>query len=95
MTPLLEHFPNLKVGFTGCITFPTADSVRDTLRNVPLDRLLLETDGPFMAPVPLRSLPAHPGMILFTAQKMADVKGVSIGELLAQVRKNTTAVYGI
>jgi len=93
--PLMEYFPNLYVGFTGVITFPTAANVRDTLDAVPLERLLLETDGPFMAPLPFRGAVAHPGHVPFTAEKMAEVKGVPVAEVFAAVRKNTRAVYGI
>lgn len=92
--PLLKHFPNLYVGFTGCITFPSADAIRDTLSVVPIERLLLETDGPFMAPVPFRGKVAHSGMVPFIALKMAEVKEVSVEELMKQVRINTRNVYG-
>ncbi len=92
--PLLEHFPNLYVGFTGCITFPSATAIRDTLSCVPLTRLLLETDGPFMAPVPFRGSQAHPGHVPLVAATMAEVKGVTVAELLKQVRANSRAVYG-
>lgn len=93
--PLLAHFPNLYVGFTGCITFGTADNIRDTLRCVPLNRLLLETDAPYMAPLPFRGDVAHSGMIPFIAARMAQEKEVSLEELLVQVRENSRNVYGI
>lgn len=92
---LLEHFPNLCVGFTGAVTFPGADANRENIAAVPLDRLLLETDGPFMAPVPLRGRIAHPGMIPLVAVTVAQVKGVSVEEVLTQTRKNVTKIYGI
>lgn len=76
------------------MTFPSAEEVRDTVRSVPLERLLLETDGPFMAPLPFRGRVAHPGMIPFTARKIAEIKGVTTEALLKQVRANVTAVYG-
>ena len=93
--PLLAHFPNLYVGFTGVVTFPNADLVRDTVACVPLNRILLETDGPFMAPLPFRGALAHPGHVPFTGEKVAEIKGVSVQELFAAARENTRAVYGI
>lgn len=93
--PLLANFINLKVGFTGCITYPEKDDVRETLKKVPLNRLLLETDAPNMTPVPFRGSIAHPGMIPITAAKMAELKGVTVEKLLEQVLKNVSAVYGI
>jgi TatD DNase family protein len=93
--PLLEHFPNLFVGFTGCITFGNADSIRDTLAAVPVSRLLLETDAPYMAPMPFRGQVCHSGMVPLIAARMAEVKGVTVQALLEQVRRNTTSMYGI
>ncbi len=92
---LLSAFPNLYVGFTGVITFKTADAIRAVVEAVPLNRLLLETDGPYMAPVPHRGKTAHPGHIPFIAEKMAEIKGVEIGKLYAETRENTRNMYGI
>ncbi len=92
---LVAAFPNLYVGFTGVITFKTADAIREVVRAVPLERLLLETDGPYMAPVPHRGKVAHPGHIPFIAEKMAEVKAVPVSEVYLQVRENTRDVYGI
>ncbi len=92
---LIDHFPNLCVGFTGCITFDSAAAQRETVKSIPLERLLLETDGPYMAPLPFRGAVCHPGHLPLTAQVMADVKGVTLQQLLAQVRKNVNRVYGI
>lgn len=95
IAPLLAAFPNLYVGFTGCITFGTADENRKTVASVPINRLLLETDGPYMAPVPFRGQIAHPGMIPFVAEVMAKVHNVDLVTLLRQVRENTRFIYGI
>lgn len=92
--PLLANFPNLYVGFTGCITFKNADAILETVATVPVERLLLETDGPYMAPIPFRGSVAHSGMIPFIAVKMAEVKKVSVEELMKQVRENTKNLYG-
>lgn len=92
---LLAHFDQLHVGFTGCITFPRAHDVRESVAVVPLDRLLLETDGPYMAPVPFRGMPAHPGMTPWIATAMAAIKDVSVEEMFEAARENTRRVYRI
>eukprot|EP00808_Paulinella_micropora_P002067 g28820.t1 len=92
---LVQHFPNLCIGFTGALTFPKASALQEVVQALPLSRILTETDGPFMSPVPYRGGIAHPGHIPIIAQKIADLKGVSLEECLAQVRKNIKLVYGV
>jgi len=92
---ILEEYPNSFIGITGVITFKTAVDVRTVVQETPLNRLLLETDGPFMAPIPFRGKVGHPGYIPFVAQKIAEVKGVSTEEVLAVTRENASRMYGI
>eukprot|EP01114_Cavostelium_apophysatum_P014867 TRINITY_DN3955_c0_g1_i1.p1 TRINITY_DN3955_c0_g1~~TRINITY_DN3955_c0_g1_i1.p1 ORF type:complete len:317 (+),score=23.72 TRINITY_DN3955_c0_g1_i1:110-952(+) len=91
---ILNHFPNSFVGFTGAITFKSAESNRETVKNVPLDRILLETDGPFMAPVPYRGAVAQCGHIPFVAKQVAELHGVPVKTVLDQTRKNAQKMYG-
>ena len=58
---LLERFDRLRLGFTGVVSFKNAPEVQEVVRHVPLARLLLETDAPYMAPEPFRGRIAHPG----------------------------------
>ena len=90
---MLEYYPNLCVGSTGAVTFPSAQKNRETAKHIPLDRLLLETDGPFMAPPPFRGTPAHPGMIPLVAKTIAELHNVSVEEVLTHTRKNAHKVY--
>jgi TatD DNase family protein len=92
---LLAAFPNLCLGFTGIVTFKNAQALQDVVRAVPLQRMLLETDGPYLAPVPFRGKPAHPGHIPVIAQKIAELKSVAVAEVYAAARENTRRVYGI
>jgi TatD DNase family protein len=92
---LLEHFPNLCLGFTGIVTFKNAHDLQQVAKATPLGRLLLETDGPYLAPVPFRGKPAHPGHIPYIAAKIAELKGVTLEEVYAAARENTKRVYGI
>ncbi|MCW9033904.1 MAG: TatD family hydrolase [Rhodospirillales bacterium] len=70
----------LKMGFyisvSGIVTFKAAEELRDTVSTVPLDRLLVETDAPFLAPVPKRGKTNEPAFTAFTAAKVAELKGV-------------------
>lgn len=92
---LLSISDNIFIGFTGIITFKNADNVRMAASVVPLKRMLLETDAPYLAPVPFRGTPAHSGMIPAIAEKLAEIKNVEIEELYDVIRKNTHFVYGI
>ena len=85
----------LGIGFTGIVTFRNAQNVRDAASLVPFDRLLLETDSPYMAPIPFRGKPCHSGLIPFIAQKLAEIKDVPIEELYRHCRENTRNCYGI
>ena len=92
---LLAHFPNLCLGFTGVVTFKNAPEVREVVAATPLDRILLETDGPYMAPAPRRGEVAHPGHVPLIAVKIAEIKGVSAAEVFVAAREATRRVYGI
>eukprot|EP00439_Symbiodinium_sp_Y106_P014639 s645_g2.t1 len=94
-TSLLERFPALRIGFTGVITFKNAPEVQEVVRNVPLDRILLETDGPYMAPEPFRGRIAHPGHVSYVADAVARLKSVPREEVLRVCRQNTRSTYGI
>ncbi|KYQ89109.1 hypothetical protein DLAC_10341 [Tieghemostelium lacteum] len=92
---LLAHFSNLYIGFTGCITFKNSESIRASVQAVPIERMLLETDGPYMTPEPFRGQTAHSGHIPQVANMIAQVKQLSLEQVLKQCRINTTNVYGI
>lgn len=83
------------VGFTGLITFKNTKHALEAVKATPLDRLLLETDCPYMAPVPFRGKTCHSGMIPYTAEKMAELKGVSPQEMIDITRANTCKLFRI
>jgi len=92
---MMKQFPNLCIGFTGAVTFSSAKATREqVIKNVPIDRILLETDGPFMAPEPNRGKIAHPGMIPLVGSTIADLKGLSLDEVLQKTVENTNRIYG-
>merc|ERR1712087_523392 len=93
---MLREFPKLCVGFTGAVTFKNAKRTREALRQLPLDRLLLETDGPYMCPAPYRGRVAHPGYIPLVAEQVAKLHGVrDVNKVLRQCRANARRVYGV
>lgn len=83
------------IGFTGVITFKNAKKAVRALEAVPMDRLLLETDCPYMAPVPFRGKRCDSSMIAYTAEKAAEIKGISTQELIDITCRNGMAFYGL
>jgi len=82
------------LSFAGNVTFKNAQNLRDALAVTPLDRILVETDAPFLTPVPLRGRPNAPYLVPLTVRFMATELGVDLDELCAQLAANTVAVYG-
>ncbi len=82
------------LSFAGNVTFKNAQSLRDALKVTPLDRILVETDAPFLTPVPLRGRPNAPYLVPITVRFMAAELGMDVDELCAQLAANTLAVYG-
>ena len=87
----------LKLGFyisvSGIVTFNNAEELRDTLKSVPLDRLLVETDSPFLAPQPFRGKPNEPSLMIETVKKLAEVKGASAEEVCAATTQNFLTLF--
>ncbi len=78
----------LYLSFSGILTFKAADSIRAVAASAPLARLLVETDSPYLAPIPRRGKRNEPSYVAYTAQKLADVRGVTLGEITAATTDN-------
>jgi TatD DNase family protein len=76
------------ISISGIITFKNAEDLRQTVRGLPLDRLLVETDSPYLAPVPMRGKPCEPAYVAHTAAKVAELKGVGLDELTRATTAN-------
>jgi TatD DNase family protein len=76
------------VSFAGNITFPKAQQIRDAAKEVPLDRMLIETDCPYLAPVPYRGKRNEPAFVRETARQLGELRGLSTEEIGAQTAKN-------
>jgi len=87
----------LNLGFTlsipGVVTFKKAAVMQEVAQKVPLDKLIIETDAPFLAPEPLRGRKNMPEYILYTAQKIADLRGLSLEELAHTTTENARNIF--
>src|SRR5207249_681348 len=76
------------MSFSGNVTFAKAHNIREAAREVPLDRMFIETDSPFLAPVPNRGKRNEPAFVVKVAEKIAEVRGVEISEIANATTKN-------
>ncbi|MFN6885354.1 TatD family hydrolase, partial [Proteus mirabilis] len=83
------------ISFSGIVTFRNAEQIREAARIVPLDRILVETDSPYLAPVPHRGKENQPAYVRDVAEYMAVLKGVSIEELAQQTTRNFATLFQI
>jgi TatD DNase family protein len=83
------------LSISGLVTFKTADDIREAVALAPLDRLMVETDSPFLAPVPVRGKPNMPGYLPLVGERIADVKGVAVDEVAAVTWQTTTDFYAL
>ncbi|WP_375176243.1 TatD family hydrolase [Marinobacter mobilis] len=81
------------LGFNGIATFNKADNVRDIIRMTPIGQILLETDAPFLTPVPYRGRENAPFYIPFVAEKVAEVKGLDVTEVVQQTYRNSRRTF--
>ncbi len=82
------------ISFSGIVTFKNAASLREVARQVPLERLLIETDSPYLAPVPHRGKPNEPRYVAQVAETVAELRGLEVEELARITRENYYALFG-
>ncbi|MEG1810448.1 MAG: TatD family hydrolase [Clostridia bacterium] len=85
----------LYIAFGGALTFSNAVKQAETASKIPLDRILLETDCPYMTPVPHRGKRNDPSFIIHTAQKLAQLRGIDADELAQATYNNATVLFGL
>ena len=83
------------IGFTGVLTFKNARKAVETAASIPLERIVLETDCPFMAPVPYRGKRNDPGYLGFMAEKLAEIRGIPVEEVRRITTENGKRLYRI
>jgi TatD DNase family protein len=91
--PALEH--GWYVSFAGNVTYPGAGELRTAAARVPSDRLLAETDSPYLAPQPVRGRPNEPANVVHTLAALAEVRGVAEDELEATIDANAAIAFGL
>lgn len=83
------------VSVSGVVTFAKADILRETVRFMPLDRLLIETDCPFLAPVPCRGKTNEPGYVKYVAEEIARLKDITLEEVASCTTRNAQALFAL
>jgi TatD DNase family protein len=83
------------ISFAGNLTFPKAQQIRDAAKQVPLDRMLIETDSPFLAPVPYRGKRNEPAFVKETARQLGELRGLSTGEIGLLTAKNFYSFFSL
>ncbi len=82
------------VSFSGIVTFKSARAIHEVAVWAPLDRILVETDSPYLAPVPMRGKPCEPAYVVHTAQRVAELRGMSLEDLAAATTANAQRRIG-
>ncbi len=82
------------ISFSGMITFRWGERIRQLARRVPMDRVLVETDSPYLAPVPWRGRRNEPAFVRKVAEKLAEIRKISLEELALHLEKNYFALFG-
>ena len=85
----------MKLGIGGVLTFKNAKTIVEVVRQIPLSHLVLETDAPYLAPVPFRGKRCNSSYIKFVAEKIAEIKNISAQEVYKETFKNALEVYNI
>ena len=107
MTPVLHSFTGTAaeaaeavdlgchLGFAGMVTFRSSAALREVAKGVPLDRLLVETDSPFLAPEPLRGKRNEPANVVHTARCLALARGETLEAFAAATTANACRIFGV
>ncbi len=83
------------IGIGGVLTFKNGRVLKEVAKEIPLERILLETDAPYLSPEPFRGKLNHSGLIIYVAEKLAEIKNVSVETVLSITSKNTEELFGI
>ena len=83
------------ISLSGVVTFKNAPEIHQVAKNIPLDKLLIETDGPFLAPVPFRGKRNEPSYIPYIAAQVAELRGISLEEVSEAIYQNTVKFFNL
>ena len=82
------------ISFSGIVTFKNAKTLKEVAQKVPLERLLVETDSPYLAPVPHRGKTNQPGFVLHVAEEISRLRGISVDEVCTATTENFQRLFG-
>jgi TatD DNase family protein len=83
------------ISFSGIVTFKNAQEIKDVARRVPLDRMLIETDSPYLAPVPFRGKLNEPAYVRYVAEEIARLRDMPLEEVAAVTSGNFFRLFGV
>ncbi len=83
------------LGFSGPLTYPSAATLKEVAAQAPLDRILLETDGPFLTPIPFRGQRNEPAYLTYIAERLAVLRGISLAEVAAATTANAERLFAL
>lgn len=83
------------ISIPGTVTFANASLMHEVVAAIPLDTMLLETDSPYLSPIPYRGRRNEPSRVVHTAQKVADIRGITLDEVAIQTSKNARRLFGL
>lgn len=86
---------DMRISLGGVVTFKNAKTPVEVAKEVPMDKLLLETDAPYLTPVPFRKKRCDSSMIIHTAEKIAEIRGMQVEDVLKYTKENACKFYGI
>ncbi len=95
LNTIIKLMPGFYISFAGNVTFKNAQGLRDLAKAAPIERILVETDSPFLTPEPHRGKPNSPENVKIVAEKLAEVKGMSFEEICKQTTINTETLFKI
>lgn len=84
---------NFYISFSGIVTFNSAAEIKEVAKKVPADRFLIETDSPYLAPVPFRGRPNYPTYVRYVAEQIAELRGTSLNKIAEQSTENFYALF--
>ena len=85
----------MHISISGVVTFKKATEVHEVAKAVPIERLLVETDAPYLAPVPFRGKRNEPAYVRYVAEKIAELRGQTFEEIALQTTKNANTLFGL
>ncbi len=86
---------NFHISFSGIITFKNSVELQEVAKNIPLDKILIETDAPYLAPMPFRGKPNEPAYLKYTAEKMAELRGEPIEKIAEMTTRNFFELFSL